>query len=117
MSIIDYEDKKPKIDASVFLAPGSFVIGEVTIGKGTGIWNGAVIRGDDDSVEIGVRATVLENCIVEAPVGNPVRIGDGAIVSHGAIVHGATIGDEVLVGVEAIVLDGATVGKGAIIGA
>ncbi len=117
MSIIEYGDNNPKIDASVFLAPGFFVFGEVTIDEGTGIWNGAVVRGDDDSLEIGVRATVLENCIVEAPVGNPVRIGDGAIVSHGAIVHGATIGDEVLVGVEAIVLDGATVGKGAIIGA
>ena len=117
MSIIEYGDKKPKIDASVFLAPGSFVIGEVTIAEGTGIWNGAVVRGDDDSVEIGARATVLENCIVEAPVGSPVKIGDGAIVSHGAIVHGATIGDEVLVGIGAIVLDGATVGKGAIIGA
>lgn len=117
MSIIDYGDKKPKIDASVFLAPGSFVIGEVTIDEGTGIWNGAVVRGDDDSVEIGVRVTVLENCIVEAPVGSPVKIGAGAIVSHGAIVHGATIGDDVLVGIGAIVLDGATVGKGAIIGA
>ena len=117
MSIIEYGDKKPKIDASVFLAPGSFVIREVTIDEGTGIWNGAVVRGDDDSVEIGVRATVLENCIVEAPVGSPVKIGDGAIVSHGAIVHGATIGDEVLVGIGAIVLDGATVGKGSIIGA
>ena len=50
-------------------------------------------------------------------MGNPVKIGDDAIVSHGAIVHGPTIGDEVLVGIGAIVLDGATVGKGAIIGA
>ena len=117
MSIIEYGDKKPKIDASVLLAPGSFVIGAVTIDEGTGIWNGAVVRGDDDSIEIGVRATVLENCIVEAPVGSPVKIGDGAIISHGAIVHGATIGDEALVGIGAIVLDDATVGKGAIIGA
>ncbi len=54
---------------------------------------------------------MLENCIVEAPVGSPVKIGDGAIV------HGATIGDEVLVGIGAIVLDDAAVGKGAIIGA
>ena len=117
MSIIDYGDKKPRVHPSVFLAPGSFVIGEVTIEEGTGIWIGAVVRGDDDTVEIGARATVLENCIVEAPVGNPVKIGDDASVSHGAIVHGATIGDEVLVGIGAIVLDGATVGKGAIIGA
>ena len=50
MSIIDYGVKKPRVHPSVFLAPGSFVIGEVTIEEGTGIWNGAVVRGDDDSV-------------------------------------------------------------------
>ena len=99
------------------MAPGSFVIGEVTIEEGTGIWNGAIVRGDDDSVEIGSRATVLENCVVEAPVGSPVKIGDGVIVSHGAIVHGATLGDEAMVGIGGIILDGATVGEGSIIGA
>lgn len=117
MSIIDFEEKKPKVDTSVFLAPGSFVIGDVIIKEGCGIWNGAVVRGDDDSVEVGARATVLENCVVEAPVGSPVKIGDGAIISHGAIVHGATIGDNVLVGIGAIVLDSADVGEGSIIGA
>ena len=117
MSVIDYEDKKPRVDGSVFLAPGSFIIGDVIIKEGSGIWNGAVVRGDDDSVEIGARVTVLENCIVEAPVGSPVKIGDGAIVSHGAIIHGATIGTNVLVGIGAIVLDGAIVGEGSIIGA
>lgn len=117
MSIVDYGDKKPRVDGSVLVAPGSFVIGDVIIKEGSGIWNGAVVRGDDDSVEIGARVTVLENCVVEAPVGSPVKIGDGAIVSHGAIVHGATIGDNALVGIGAIVLDGATVGEGSIIGA
>jgi len=117
LSIVDYGDKKPKVDGSVLVAPGSFVIGDVIIGEGTGIWNGAVIRGDDDSVEIGARATILENCVVEAPVGSPVKIGDGAIISHGAIVHGATIGGNSLVGIGAVVLDGAVVGEGSIIGA
>jgi carbonic anhydrase/acetyltransferase-like protein (isoleucine patch superfamily) len=117
LSIIDYGEKKPRVDGSVLVAPGSFVIGDVIIKEGSGIWNGAVVRGDDDSVEIGARVTVLENCVVEAPVGCPVKIGDGAIVSHGAIIHGATIGDEALVGIGAIVLDGATVGEGSIIGA
>ncbi len=88
----------------------------MTIEEGTSVWNGAVVRGDDDTVEIGIRGTVLENCVVEAPVGSPVEIGDEAIVSHGAIVHGATIGARALVGIGAIVLDGAEVGEGAIIG-
>ena len=116
MSNVDFDGKKPRVDESVFLAPGSWVIGDVTIKEGGNVWNGAVIRGDDDAVEIGVRVTILENCIVEAPVGYPVKIGDEAIVSHGAIVHGATVGAGALVGIGAIVLDGAEVGEGSIIG-
>ena len=116
MSKIGFEGKRPRVDDSVFLAPGSWVIGDVIIGEGTSVWTGAVVRGDDDAVEIGVRATVLENCVVEAPAGSPVGIGDEAIVSHGAIVHGATIGARALVGIGAIVLDGAEIGEGAVVG-
>jgi carbonic anhydrase/acetyltransferase-like protein (isoleucine patch superfamily) len=116
VSKVDFKGKKPRVDESVLLAPGSWVIGDVTILGGANVWNGAIIRGDDDTVEIGVRATILENCVVEAPTGSPVKICDEAIVSHGAIVHGATVGVRVLVGIGAIVLDGAEVGEGSIIG-
>lgn len=111
MSVIEFEGKRPRVHDSVFLAPGSWVIGDVTIGEGSNIWTGAIIRGDDDTVEIGARTTVLENCVVEAPTGSPVKIGDDTIISHGA-----TIGSNVLVGIGAIVLDKARVGDGAIVG-
>ena len=116
MSMVDFEGKRPRVDPSVLLAPGSWVIGNVTIREGANIWTGAVIRGDDNAVEIGARTTVLENCVVEAPIGSPVSIGDDTIVSHGAVVHGAKIGSRVLVGIGAIVLEGADVGDGAIVG-
>ena len=73
MSIVEFEGKRPRVHDSVFLAPGSWVIGDVTIGEDANIWTGAIIRGDDDTVEIGARTTVLENCIVEAPTGSPSR--------------------------------------------
>ena len=116
MSKVVFEGKEPKIHESVFLAPGSWIIGDVTIGEGSNVWMGTVVRGDDDTVRIGARTTVLENCVVEAPTGFPVDIGDDSIVSHGAIVHGAKISNRVLVGIGAIVLDGAEVGDGSIIG-
>ena len=117
MSIVEYQGKKPKIGEGVFLAPGSWIIGDVTLGDGATVWTGAVIRGDDNKVTIGARSTVLENCIVEAPTGNPVEIGEDVIISHGAVVHGATVKDHALVGINATILDGAIVGKGAIIAA
>jgi len=117
MSIVEYQGMKPKIGEGVFLAPGSWIIGDVTLGEGVTVWTGAVIRGDDNKVTIGARSTVLENCIIEAPTGNPVVIGEEVIISHGAVVHGATVKDHALVGINATVLDGATVGEGAIIAA
>lgn len=65
---------------------------------------------------VGKRTTVLKQCLIEAPMGTPVRIGEDALISHGAIVHGAQIGDRALVGIGAIVLDGVKVGEGSIIG-
>ena len=116
MSKIAFEGKEPRVHESAFLAPGSWVVGDVTIGEGSNIWMGAVVRGDDDTVRIGARTTVLENCVVEAPTGFPVEIGDDSIISHGAVVHGAKIGNKVLVGIGAMVLDGAEVGDGSIVG-
>lgn len=116
MSVIEFEGKKPKIHPSVFLAPGSWVIGDVTLGEDVNIWTNAVVRGDDDSVVIGARTTVLENCLVEAPTGNPVEIGEDVIISHGATVHGAKIEDGCIVGIGAIVLDNAKIGAKSIVG-
>ena len=116
MSVIEFEGKKPNIHPSVFLAPGSWVIGDVTLDEDVNVWTNAVIRGDDDTVKIGARTTVLEGCLIEAPTGNPVEIGDDVIISHGATVHGAIIEDGCIVGIGAIVLDNARIGSKSIIG-
>ncbi|MGQ9680327.1 MAG: gamma carbonic anhydrase family protein [Candidatus Bathyarchaeia archaeon] len=116
MSKIEYDGEKPEVHESVFQAPGSWIIGRVKIMEKANIWNGAIIRGDDDRVVIGARTTILENSIIEAPSSSPVVIGEDTIISHGAIVHGAKIGKNVLIGIGAIVLDKAEVGDGAIVG-
>ena len=117
MSVIEFEGKKPKIHSSVFLAPGSWIIGDVTLDEDVNIWTNAVIRGDDDKVTIGPRTTVLEGCLIEAPTGNPVYIGRDVIISHGATIHGAIIGNGAIIGIQAVVLDRADIGEGAMVGA
>ena len=116
MSVIEFQGKKPRIHPSVFLAPGSWVMGDVTLDEDVNIWTNAIIRGDDDTVRVGARTTVLEGCLIEAPTGNPVEIGSDVIVSHGATVHGAKVGDGGIIGIGAIVLDRAVVGEGSIVG-
>jgi carbonic anhydrase/acetyltransferase-like protein (isoleucine patch superfamily) len=116
MSVIEFEGKKPRIHPSVFLAPGSWVIGDVTLDEDVNVWTNAVIRGDDDTVRVGARSTVLEGCLIEAPTGNPVEIGSDVIISHGATVHGAKIENGSIIGIGAIVLDNAVIGERSIVG-
>jgi carbonic anhydrase/acetyltransferase-like protein (isoleucine patch superfamily) len=101
----------------LFKAENATVIGNVTIGKQVGIWFGAVIRGDRDRIVIGDRSNIQDNCVVHTTVGHPVLVGCDVSVGHGAILHGCTIGNQVLVGMGAIILNGANVGDGSVIGA
>jgi carbonic anhydrase/acetyltransferase-like protein (isoleucine patch superfamily) len=103
--------------ATGFVAPTATVIGDVTLGEDSGIWFGAVIRGDRDRIEIGAGSNIQDNAVVHTSRGFPARIGREVSVGHGAILHGCTIHDRVLVGMGAIVMNGAVVGEDTIIAA
>lgn len=91
-------------------------MGDVTVGDESSVWPNAVLRGDMDAIVIGRQSNIQDNCTVHCDEGFPARIGDRVVVGHGAIVHGATIEDEVTVGMGAIVMTGAHVGAGSYIG-
>jgi carbonic anhydrase/acetyltransferase-like protein (isoleucine patch superfamily) len=105
------------IDPTAWVAPGAAVVGEVTLGPSSSIWFNATVRGDMEPVFIGSGSNVQDNCVVHVDRGMPARIGSNVTMGHGAIVHGATIEDEVLVAMKAVVLSGCHVGRRSIIGA
>lgn len=109
--------KDPKISEKAFVAKNATVIGDVTIEDDANIWFGAAVRGDMDSIYIGKGSNVQDNAVVHVDKGFPVRIGENVTIGHGAIVHGCTVGDNVLVGMGAIILNGAKIGDNCIIGA
>lgn len=102
---------------SVVICPGAQVIGNVELGEDVSIWHGAVLRGDTDSISIGNRSNVQDNCVVHCTEGYPVEIGENVSVGHGAVVHGCKLEDNVLIGMNATVLNGAHIGKNSIVGA
>jgi carbonic anhydrase/acetyltransferase-like protein (isoleucine patch superfamily) len=77
----------------------------------------AVVRGDEGSITIGARCNVQDGCVIHAESEFPVVLGDDCTLGHGAIVHGAWLGDLVLIGMGAIVLNGARIGAGSIVAA
>ena len=87
------------------------VIGDVRLLEGSSVWPGAILRADDDYIEIGRSSAIMDMCFAEAPKGRPVTVGDRCIVSHAARLHGCAIGSESMVGIGAIVLDGAVLGQ------
>lgn len=102
---------------NVFIAPGACVMGDVSIGDHSSVWYGAVIRADVEKIIIGERSNIQDTAVIHADYGDPSIIGNDVTVGHGAIIHGATIGDNSLVGMRATVLNRAKIGKYCIIGA
>lgn len=110
-------DTPIKKGADVFIADTARVFGQVVLGDSCSVWFGAVLRGDADTITIGNRSNVQENAVIHVDPGFPVKAGHDCIIGHGAIVHGATLGNHVLVGMHATVLNGAVIGDFCIIGA
>lgn len=108
---------KPKIHKSSFIAKSAVVIGNVTIGKNCGVFPNAVIRGDENSIEIDDGSNVQDCCVIHCDEDHSVKIGKNVSIGHGAILHGATIEDNCLIGINVTILNGARIGKGSIIGA
>lgn len=105
------------VHPTAFIAWNATIIGDVTVGRDSSVWYGVVIRADTTPVTIGDETNVQEGCVLHADPGYPAIIGNRVTLGHGAIVHGATIEDDVLVGIRAVVLNGARVGRGSLVGA
>ena len=109
--------EKTKLPQAAFVAENATVRGSVTIGPEAGIYFGAVLRAETAPITVGEGANIQDNCVLHTDAGFPIRIGRGCTIGHGAIVHGCTVGDNVLIGMGATVLNGAKIGDNCIVGA
>lgn len=103
--------------ANHFIAPTASVIGSVTIGDNVSIWFSAVVRSDNEVIELGDNVNLQDGAVLHADPGFPLKLAKGVSVGHLAMVHGSTIGENTLVGINAVVLNGCVIGKNCIIGA
>ncbi len=117
MPVIGHHGVHPSIHPSVFLAENASVIGDVTVGKDSSIWYGAVLRGDINAIRIGERTNIQDGSVLHVTHACGVDIGDDVTVGHQAMVHGCSIGNASLIGMSAVVLDNARVGSHALVAA
>ncbi len=115
--LMRYGGVSPRLPASVYVAEGAVVVGDVEIGEDSSVWFNTVVRGDIREIRIGRGTNIQDNCTVHVTSADPVRIGNEVTIGHGVTVHGCVIEDLCLIGIGSIVLDGAVVGRGSVIGA
>lgn len=116
-NIFEFNGYKPVVHESSFVHPNATVTGNVIIGKNVYIGPGAALRGDWGQIIISDGCNVQENCTIHMFPGTTVLLKEDAHIGHGAIIHGGTIGKNVLVGMNAVVMDNVVIGDNSIIGA
>ncbi|OWP56155.1 MAG: gamma carbonic anhydrase family protein [Thermoplasmatales archaeon B_DKE] len=106
-----------KIGRNVYIAPTAVILGQVDISDGVSIFDGAVIRGDMNFITLGEDSNVQDNATIHTDSGNPTVIGKNVSIGHNAIVHGATVDDDVIIGMGSIILNGSHIRTGTVVAA
>src|ERR1700751_3874463 len=119
MAIYELDGQAPDLpaDGDYFIAETATVIGKVRLRKGATVWFGAVLRGDNEWIEIGEGANIQDNSTCHTDLGFPLTVGKNCTVGNNVILHGCTLEDGSLVGMGSIVMNGARVRRGSIVGA
>src|SRR3954447_19080977 len=119
MAIYELDGQAPDLpaDGNYFIADTATVIGKVRLRDCASVWFGAVLRGDNERIEVGENSNVQDNSTCHTDIGFPLTIGKDCTVGHNVILHGCTLEDGALVGMGSIVMNGARIGRGSIVGA
>jgi gamma-carbonic anhydrase len=116
--ILPYNNILPRIDKRAFIAPTASIIGDVTIGKGSGIWFNCVLRGDVEPIYIGENTNVQDGSVIHCTRGGgKTIIGNNVTIGHKALIHAATLEDACFVGMGAVIMDGVIVESGGMVAA
>ena len=119
MAIYELDGQAPDLpaDGNYFIADTATVIGKVRLNANASVWFGAVLRGDNEWIEIGEGSNVQDGSTCHTDLGFQLTIGKNCTVGHNAILHGCTVEDGSLIGMGSIVLNGAKIGRNCIVGA
>jgi len=115
--VSEHMGRRPVVPRDVYVAPGAFLSGAVTLGDRASIWPCASLRADIAPIEIGEESNVQDNAVIHVGTNLGATIGRRVTVGHSAVIHACTIGDNCLIGMGAIILDGAVIGDNCLIGA
>jgi carbonic anhydrase/acetyltransferase-like protein (isoleucine patch superfamily) len=117
MALYKLGDISPTVAASAYVAPNASIIGNAVLADHSSVWFGATLRGDNETITIGVNSNVQDGAVLHTDPGFPLMVGANVSIGHQAMLHGCTVGDGSLIGIQAVVLNSAIIGKGCLVGA
>jgi carbonic anhydrase/acetyltransferase-like protein (isoleucine patch superfamily) len=119
MPIYELDGQAPEFPGAgdYWVAETATLIGRVRLKAQTSVWFGAVLRGDNEWIELGERSQIQDNATLHTDPGFPMVIGSNCVIGHNVILHGCTVGDDSLIGMGAIMLNGVKIGKNSLVGA
>jgi carbonic anhydrase/acetyltransferase-like protein (isoleucine patch superfamily) len=119
MPIYELDGQAPEFPGAgeYWIADTATLIGRVRLKRETSVWFGAVLRGDNEWIELGERSQIQDNATLHTDPGFPLTIGSNCVIGHNVILHGCTVGDDSLIGMGAIMLNGVKIGKNSLVGA
>ena len=116
--IFEFEGKRLVTSSdNYYVAAGAQLIGDVRLGDGASVWFNAVLRGDDERIEIGDGSNVQDATVIHCDHEQPTLVGRNVTIGHRVLLHGCVIADECLIGNGAMLLDGARIGAHCLIAA
>lgn len=116
--LYEIDGARPEVhDEGCFVAPSADLIGRVRLLARASVWFGAVLRGDNEWIELGEAANVQDGSVLHTDPGAPLTLGANVTVGHKVMLHGCTVADSVLIGMGSTILNGAKIGANTIIGA
>ncbi len=111
-------DRHPRLQGDGhFIAPTATIIGSVTLKQCASVWFNAVVRGDNDLIEIGVNSNIQDGAVLHTDPGIELIVGDNVTVGHQVVLHGCTIGNNSLIGIGSTILNRSRIGSNCIVGA
>lgn len=119
MPIYELDGQAPEFpaDGCYYVAETAVLIGRVRLKSHASVWFGAVLRGDNEWIELGERSQIQDNATLHTDPGFPLVIGANCVIGHGVVLHGCNVGDRSLIGMGAVVLNGAKIGRNSLVGA
>ncbi len=115
--IVAYKGCLPEISEDAFVAQGAILIGRVSLGAQSSVFYGSVLRADINSIVIGQRTNIQDNCTIHLSDRFGVEVGDDCTIGHNVVLHACKVGSRTTIGMGAIVMDGAEIGEESLVAA